>query len=162
MTLPPFVQPSQHDEPPVPGPSPSSEPPEDVPTLEPEPEVAPTQSKEDPFACPATPCSVIIINDTPVRSPLPDSATFPLLPSSPHSQNDACQEFPDLRLTLMIPQAIVHKSINHILLEHCRLLHMIPFVDETHQNEMHREFWDELNSLLCQALEAYPKETSPG
>ncbi|MBW0507861.1 hypothetical protein O181_047576 [Austropuccinia psidii MF-1] len=60
-------EPSQHDEPPIAGPSPSSKPPEDVPTREPEPEVALTQSTEEPFA---TPHSVIIIDDMPVRSPL--------------------------------------------------------------------------------------------
>ncbi|MBW0529789.1 hypothetical protein O181_069504 [Austropuccinia psidii MF-1] len=64
-------KPSQNHEPPIPGPSPCSEPPKDVPTCEPESEVAPMQSTEEPFACPATPCSVIIIDDTPVRSPLP-------------------------------------------------------------------------------------------
>ncbi|MBW0511021.1 hypothetical protein O181_050736 [Austropuccinia psidii MF-1] len=64
-------KPSQYDEPPIPGPSPSSKPPEDILTSEPEPEVAPTQSTEDPFACPTTPCSIIIIDDIPVRSPLP-------------------------------------------------------------------------------------------
>ncbi|MBW0506920.1 hypothetical protein O181_046635 [Austropuccinia psidii MF-1] len=63
-------KPSQHDEPPIPGPSTSSKPPEEVPTREPEPEVAPTQSTEDPFACPTTPHSVIIIDNTPVRSPV--------------------------------------------------------------------------------------------
>ncbi|MBW0543862.1 hypothetical protein O181_083577 [Austropuccinia psidii MF-1] len=66
-----FREPSQHDEPPVPGPSPSSEPPEDVPTCEPEPGVAPTQNMEEPFTCPTTPHSVIIIDDMPVGSPLP-------------------------------------------------------------------------------------------
>ncbi|MBW0463486.1 hypothetical protein O181_003201 [Austropuccinia psidii MF-1] len=38
------------------------------------------------------------------------------------------------------------------------IAHMIPFVDATHQNEMHLEFWEELNTLLGPALEAYPKE----
>ncbi|MBW0492535.1 hypothetical protein O181_032250 [Austropuccinia psidii MF-1] len=84
------------------------------------------------------------------------------VPSSPHSDNDAHQEFTDLRPTLVIPQAIVHKSINQILLEHRFLLHMIPLVDATHQNEIHREFREELNSLLCQELEAYPKEDITG
>ncbi|MBW0554325.1 hypothetical protein O181_094040 [Austropuccinia psidii MF-1] len=158
-------EPSQHNEPPIPGPSPSSEPPEDVLTCEPEPEVAPTQSTEDPFVCPATPCSVIIIDDMPIGSPTspPSPCVTPpfsptLVPSSPHSHNDACQEFTNLQPTLMIPSAIVHKSINRILLEHFCLLHMIPFVDATHQIEMHWEFWEELNILLWQALEAYPKE----
>ncbi|MBW0541419.1 hypothetical protein O181_081134 [Austropuccinia psidii MF-1] len=108
-------EPSQHNEPPIPGPSTASEPPEDVPTYEPEPEVALTQSTEEPFACPTTPRSVIIIDNMPV--------------GSPHSHNDARQEFTDLRPTLMIPQSIFHESINRILLEHCCLLHMIPSVD---------------------------------
>ncbi|MBW0551816.1 hypothetical protein O181_091531 [Austropuccinia psidii MF-1] len=124
--------PSQHDEPPIPGPSPSSETPEDVLTCEPEPEVAPTQSTEEPSENPTA--------------------------SSPHSHNDTHQEFTDLRPALMIPRAIVHKSINQILLEHRRLLHMIPFVDAAHRNEMHWGLREELNSLLHQALEAYPKE----
>ncbi|MBW0510869.1 hypothetical protein O181_050584 [Austropuccinia psidii MF-1] len=47
------------DEPPIPGLSPSSQPPEDNTTREPEPDVAPTQSTEEPFACPATPRSII-------------------------------------------------------------------------------------------------------
>ncbi|MBW0534095.1 hypothetical protein O181_073810 [Austropuccinia psidii MF-1] len=71
-------KPSQHDEPPIPGLSPSSEPPEDVLTCEPEPEVAPMQSTEDPFACPATPRSVIIIDDTPIGSPW---CQAPLIPT---------------------------------------------------------------------------------
>ncbi|MBW0579137.1 hypothetical protein O181_118852, partial [Austropuccinia psidii MF-1] len=92
--------PSQHHEPPIPGPSPSYKPPEDVPTHEPEPEVAPTQSMEEPFGksqlhffnssqlfltplCPATPCSVIIINNTPVRSPPPISTSPTPPPSTP-------------------------------------------------------------------------------
>ncbi|MBW0487971.1 hypothetical protein O181_027686 [Austropuccinia psidii MF-1] len=120
-----FCKPSQHNEPPIPGPSPSSKPPEDVPTHEPEPQVAPTQSMEEPFACPPTPRSIIIIDNTPIRSPPPIPPSTPtLVPSSLHSNDDARQEFTDLRPTLMIPQAI-----NQILLEHCCLLHMIPFVD---------------------------------
>ncbi|MBW0505395.1 hypothetical protein O181_045110 [Austropuccinia psidii MF-1] len=62
------------DEPPIPGPSPSSEPHEDILTCEPEPEVAPTQSMEEPFACPTPPHSIITIDNTPVRFPLPPSA----------------------------------------------------------------------------------------
>ncbi|MBW0515688.1 hypothetical protein O181_055403 [Austropuccinia psidii MF-1] len=95
-----FHEPSQTKEPSIPGPSPSSKPPEDVPICEPELEVALAQSMEEPF----------------VQSPS-------------HSHYDAHQEFTDLQLTLMIPRAIVHKLINQILLEHCCLLHMIPFVD---------------------------------
>ncbi|MBW0518043.1 hypothetical protein O181_057758 [Austropuccinia psidii MF-1] len=83
-------EPSQHDEPPLPGPSPSSEPSEDVLTHKPEPEVAPTQSKEETFACPTTPCSIIIIDDTPVGSPRAP------VPSSAHSHDDVCQELTDL------------------------------------------------------------------
>ncbi|MBW0504273.1 hypothetical protein O181_043988 [Austropuccinia psidii MF-1] len=49
LTLPPFVEPSQHNEPPIPGPSPSSEPHEDFSACEPEPNVAPTHSLEEPF-----------------------------------------------------------------------------------------------------------------
>ncbi|MBW0520201.1 hypothetical protein O181_059916 [Austropuccinia psidii MF-1] len=178
-------------------PCPSSQPPEDDTTREPEPEVAPTQSTEEPNDRPATPRSIIIIDDMPVGSPPPPpTSSYPTRPPSPsvpplhsnpcslprdpfqcrqepqqllppvqrpsHSNDEACQEFTNLRPTLMIPRAIVHESINRILLEHCRLLHMIPFMDATHQNEMHWEFREELNSLLAQALEAYPKEDITG
>ncbi|MBW0578512.1 hypothetical protein O181_118227, partial [Austropuccinia psidii MF-1] len=108
-----FHEPSQMDEPPIQGPSPSSKLHEDIPTCEPEPEVAPTQSMGEPFAHPTPPHSVITINNMPI--------------GSPHSHNDSCQEFTNLKPTLMIP-----RSINHILLEHRQLLHMIPFVDATH------------------------------
>ncbi|MBW0543011.1 hypothetical protein O181_082726 [Austropuccinia psidii MF-1] len=103
-------------------------------------------------AHPAPP-PIIIIDDMPIRSTLPPSTQPP-----PHSHNEACQELTDLRPTLMTPQAIVHESINQILSEHFQLLQMIPFVDAAHQNEMHREFREELSSLIGQALEAYPKE----
>ncbi|MBW0490559.1 hypothetical protein O181_030274 [Austropuccinia psidii MF-1] len=76
----PGMKPSQHNEPPIPSPSPSSEPPEDILACEPEPEVALTQSTEEPFACPATPRSIIIIDNMPIGSPLP-----PLLPWFPPS-----------------------------------------------------------------------------
>ncbi|MBW0526116.1 hypothetical protein O181_065831 [Austropuccinia psidii MF-1] len=144
-----FREPSQTKEPPIPCPSPSSQPPEDILTCEPEPEVAPTQSTEEPFACPSTPCSIIIIDNTPIGYPS-------------HSHNDPCQEFTDLQPTLLITQAIVHEAINRILLEHRRLLHMIPFADATHRNEMHWDLREELNSLLAQALQAYPKEDITG
>ncbi|MBW0508227.1 hypothetical protein O181_047942 [Austropuccinia psidii MF-1] len=49
LTLPPFVEPSQPNDPLLPGLSPSSEPHEDIPAHEPEPEVALMQSKEKPF-----------------------------------------------------------------------------------------------------------------
>ncbi|MBW0490043.1 hypothetical protein O181_029758 [Austropuccinia psidii MF-1] len=145
LTLPPFVEPSQHHEPPIPGPSQPSEPHEDTSTCEPEPEVAPTQSMEENFV---TPASAIIIDNMPVASPLLPSAPKSPNASSPHSHDKACQEHNDLQPTLMIPQAIIHKSINQILLEHCRLLHMVPFMDATHGNEMHWEFQEELNLIL--------------
>ncbi|MBW0557741.1 hypothetical protein O181_097456 [Austropuccinia psidii MF-1] len=65
-----FLEPSRTKEPPIPGPSPSSQP----------PEVAPTHSTEEPFARPATPLSIIIIDDTPVGSPPPPSHPVPLVP----------------------------------------------------------------------------------
>ncbi|MBW0551653.1 hypothetical protein O181_091368 [Austropuccinia psidii MF-1] len=110
-------------------------------------------------ACPTTPCLIIIINDTPVGSPHPISpaptpprstptpvpsrdlppiaaksptASSLPVPSSSPSYNDARQEFTNLQPTLMIPQAIVHKALNQILLEHYRLLHMIPCMAATH------------------------------
>ncbi|MBW0489278.1 hypothetical protein O181_028993 [Austropuccinia psidii MF-1] len=119
-------------------------------------------------ARPAKPASVIIINNTPIGSPLHsftrDPSHFPKNPttSSPQSHNEAWQEFTSLQPTLMIPQAIIHKSIDQILLEHRQFLCMIPFVDVTHQNEMHWEFGEELNSLLGQALGAYQKEDITG
>ncbi|MBW0559547.1 hypothetical protein O181_099262 [Austropuccinia psidii MF-1] len=73
-----FHEPTQTKEPPIPGLSPSCQPPEDNTACEPEPEVAPTQSMEEPFARPATPCSIIIIEDTPVGSP--PSHPFPPTP----------------------------------------------------------------------------------
>ncbi|MBW0495460.1 hypothetical protein O181_035175 [Austropuccinia psidii MF-1] len=93
-------KPSQPHEPPIPGMNPSSEPPEDVPTCEPEPEGAPMQSTEEPFACPATPRSVIIIDDMPVGF-LPPPRTS--VPSSPHFHDNTRQEFTNLQLTLMVP-----------------------------------------------------------
>ncbi|MBW0547006.1 hypothetical protein O181_086721 [Austropuccinia psidii MF-1] len=53
LTFSPFVEPSQHNEPPIPGPSKASD--SQLPshennlTCESEPEVAPTQSLEEPF-----------------------------------------------------------------------------------------------------------------
>ncbi|MBW0551204.1 hypothetical protein O181_090919 [Austropuccinia psidii MF-1] len=55
----------------------------------------PKQSTEEPFACPATPTSIMIINNMPIGSPL--------APSSPQSHNEAWQVFMDLRLTLTNP-----------------------------------------------------------
>ncbi|MBW0475075.1 hypothetical protein O181_014790 [Austropuccinia psidii MF-1] len=97
MTLPPFVEPSQTNEPPIPGPSPSAKPHEDTLTSHPTP-----------------PHSVIIINNTPIGSPpspcVPSPSTPTLVPSpenptasSPHSHNEAHQEFTHLKPTLMIP-----------------------------------------------------------
>ncbi|MBW0573053.1 hypothetical protein O181_112768 [Austropuccinia psidii MF-1] len=87
-----FSEPSQHNEPPIPGAGQASDSQlpsyENYLTCEPEPEVVPTQSSEDPFASPATPRSFIIINDMPVRTPLPLH--------SPHSSDEALQEFTDL------------------------------------------------------------------
>ncbi|MBW0575707.1 hypothetical protein O181_115422 [Austropuccinia psidii MF-1] len=130
LTLPPFVEPSQANEPPIPGQSSSSEPHEDVPACEPEPEVAPMQSMEEPFGksqlfltLPLTisslPHSIIIIDDIPVRSPprvpspstptpVPSTVIPPIAPknptaSSPHSHDEPRQEFTDLQPTLIIP-----------------------------------------------------------
>ncbi|MBW0574909.1 hypothetical protein O181_114624 [Austropuccinia psidii MF-1] len=145
LTLLPFLEPSQYNEPPIPGLSQSSKSQvpshEDALTHEPEPEVAPMQSTEDPFgnfplsfcSCfqhsltpPLTisssshyPRSVIIIDNMSVCSPeIPPIAPESPTACSPHSHDEASQEFTNLRPTLMIPQAIVNKSINRILLEH--------------------------------------------
>ncbi|MBW0507804.1 hypothetical protein O181_047519 [Austropuccinia psidii MF-1] len=114
LTLTHFVEPSQPDEPPIPGLSQPSEPYEDASTCEPEPEVAPIQSMEEPFAHPTTTPSIIIINDMLIGSSTPSPEIPPISPkdptaSSPQSHNEAWQEFMELRLTLMIPQAIVHE-----------------------------------------------------
>ncbi|MBW0523948.1 hypothetical protein O181_063663 [Austropuccinia psidii MF-1] len=114
LTLPPFVEPPWHNVPPIPGPSQAS----DYQLPSHEPEVAPVKSTEDCFACPATPPSIITINDMPVRTPHPP---LPLVPSteippitsenpipsppaqsSPHSHNEALQELTNLQPTLMI------------------------------------------------------------
>ncbi|MBW0527342.1 hypothetical protein O181_067057 [Austropuccinia psidii MF-1] len=82
LILLPFVDPSEHNEPPIPGPSTPSEPHEDAWTREPEPEVAPiffcfsvpnfpSPLLQPSAACLATPASVIIIDNTPVGSPPP-------------------------------------------------------------------------------------------
>ncbi|MBW0516867.1 hypothetical protein O181_056582 [Austropuccinia psidii MF-1] len=113
-----FNEPSQRDGPPIPGPSASFEPHEDIPTHDPEPEVAPTQSMEEPFACPTPPHSIITIDNMPGASSLPSTFKNPTA-SSPHSHDEDCQEFTNLQPTLIIPQAISHESINPILLENC-------------------------------------------
>ncbi|MBW0497506.1 hypothetical protein O181_037221 [Austropuccinia psidii MF-1] len=74
------------------------------------------QSIEGPFACLATPASVIIIDNMPIGSPPSISpeittASSPLVPSPPHSHNEAWKKFTDFQPTLMTPRAIVHKSI---------------------------------------------------
>ncbi|MBW0489571.1 hypothetical protein O181_029286 [Austropuccinia psidii MF-1] len=99
-----FHEPSHHNEPPIPGPSQPSKPHKDALTSEPEPEVALMQSMEEPFARLATPTSVIIIDNAPVGSPPPflPQRSLPT-PSSPHSHDEACQEFTNLQPTLMIP-----------------------------------------------------------
>ncbi|MBW0554288.1 hypothetical protein O181_094003 [Austropuccinia psidii MF-1] len=81
-------EPSQHNEPPLPGPSPPSKPPEDFPTCDPEPAVAPKQSTEDPLDPPS-------LTPPPFPCVTPPSTPTPV-PSSPHSHNDACQEFANL------------------------------------------------------------------
>ncbi|MBW0530560.1 hypothetical protein O181_070275 [Austropuccinia psidii MF-1] len=131
LTLPPFVEPSQTNEPPFPGPSPSSKPHEDVPTHEPEPELVPLHPhpQSSLTICPLDPPP-----STP--TPVPSLEIPPIAPEnptaySPHSHNEALQEFADMQQTLMIPRAIIHESINQILLEHHLLLHMIPFADAT-------------------------------
>ncbi|MBW0554184.1 hypothetical protein O181_093899 [Austropuccinia psidii MF-1] len=88
-----FCEPSGPNEPPFPGLSPSSEPHEDVPACEPEPEVALIKSMEEPFEIP------------PIAAKNPNA-------SSPHSHNEPLKEFTDFPPTLIIPQAIVHDSIN--------------------------------------------------
>ncbi|MBW0485529.1 hypothetical protein O181_025244 [Austropuccinia psidii MF-1] len=112
-------RPEWHLMPPIPGPSQPSEPHEDTLAHGPEPDVAPTQPMEEPVALPATPTSVIIIDNMPVGSPPPFLPWRSLpAPSYPHSHDEACQEFTDLQLTLIIPGAIFHNSIQGILLEH--------------------------------------------
>ncbi|MBW0462884.1 hypothetical protein O181_002599 [Austropuccinia psidii MF-1] len=110
---------------------------------------------------PSTPTPVPSLEIPPI-SPKNLAASSPPVQGSPHSHNEACQEFTDLQLTLIVPQAIVHESINQILLEYCQLFHMIPFVDVTHPNETHQEFLEELSTLLGQAVEDYPKEEITG
>ncbi|MBW0526848.1 hypothetical protein O181_066563 [Austropuccinia psidii MF-1] len=86
-----FCKPSQHGEPPIPSLAQSSEPQvtshENASACEPEPEVALAQSTEAPFACPATPHSVIIIDNMPISSPPNPSPESPpiaqVLPSFP-------------------------------------------------------------------------------
>ncbi|MBW0537246.1 hypothetical protein O181_076961 [Austropuccinia psidii MF-1] len=148
----PVPQPSRHDEPPIPGSSPTSKPPEDILTREPEPELPPMQSTEEPFGKSSllflysyqlflTPpltisslsrYSLLCNHHQQYARWIPPSASKNPTTTSPHSHNDARQEFTNLQPSLMIPQAIVHKSINQILLEHGCLLHMIPFLDATH------------------------------
>ncbi|MBW0584524.1 hypothetical protein O181_124239 [Austropuccinia psidii MF-1] len=121
-----FREPSQTKEPPIPGPSPSSQPHEDDTTPFPHPSFDHLQ------LVPPLPAPSLSSTIRPLDPPLHSNASSPPVQSPSHSHNDACQEFNDLQPTLMIPRAIVHKSINQILLEHHRLLHMIPFVDATH------------------------------
>ncbi|MBW0499097.1 hypothetical protein O181_038812 [Austropuccinia psidii MF-1] len=73
-----FPETSQHNEPPIPGPSQPSEPHEDSLACGPEAEVPQTQSMEESFARPATPASVIMINNTPIGSaPLSQNSQEP-------------------------------------------------------------------------------------
>ncbi|MBW0510270.1 hypothetical protein O181_049985 [Austropuccinia psidii MF-1] len=102
LTLPSFVEPSKHNEPPIPGPSqasdyqlPSHE--KDL-TCDPEPKVAPTQSMEEPFACPATTWSYIIIDNTPIGTPPPvPHFTTPPIPFPRDSSH--CLLHPGAKLT---------------------------------------------------------------
>ncbi|MBW0534483.1 hypothetical protein O181_074198 [Austropuccinia psidii MF-1] len=87
-------KPSQHNEPPIQSSESQVASHEDISACEPEPEVAPTQSTEEPFARPATPPSVIIIDDTPVGSPPP------LLPQFLHWRS---LQFPQAPKSLLIP-----------------------------------------------------------
>ncbi|MBW0488078.1 hypothetical protein O181_027793 [Austropuccinia psidii MF-1] len=128
-------EPSKHDEPPIPGPSSSSEPPEDIPTCEPEPEVAPTQYTEEPFGNSpllflysyqlflTPPLNISSLSCYSALVPPRTAPPPPLIPTMTLARN-----LP----TLIIPQAMIHKSINQILWEHCCLLHMIPFMDAAH------------------------------
>ncbi|MBW0479066.1 hypothetical protein O181_018781 [Austropuccinia psidii MF-1] len=85
---------------------------------QPTPSLSGTQWSEDLFcAFPTTPVSIIIIDDTavgsstltPVHSPeIPRIAPENPTASSPHSHDEALQEFTTLQQTLMIPQEIVH------------------------------------------------------
>ncbi|MBW0466033.1 hypothetical protein O181_005748 [Austropuccinia psidii MF-1] len=80
---------------------------ENASTLDPDPEVAPTQSTEDPFDRPiGTPSPLLfpVPPLPPVPSPeIPPIASSCKAQSSPHSRNEALQEFTDLQPTLMIP-----------------------------------------------------------
>ncbi|MBW0490065.1 hypothetical protein O181_029780 [Austropuccinia psidii MF-1] len=113
-------KPSQQDEPPVCSPTPpipglsqasDSQLPshENNSTLGPEPEVAPINQQSIPFPSPPVPCSEIPPVPSPER-PLVTSSSP--VHSSPHSHQEALQEFTNFQLTLMIPQTIFHKSIN--------------------------------------------------
>ncbi|MBW0572301.1 hypothetical protein O181_112016, partial [Austropuccinia psidii MF-1] len=82
LTLPPFVGPSQTNEPPIPGPSPSSKPHQDILTSHPTPLH-----------------SVIIIDNTPIGSPLPPSDPGtppppPLIPTMRLTRNLATYDQP--------------------------------------------------------------------
>ncbi|MBW0565175.1 hypothetical protein O181_104890 [Austropuccinia psidii MF-1] len=130
LTLPPFVQTSQYNEPLIPGSSQSSKSQlpshEDALTCEPGLEMAPMKSKEDPFGKFPTfthPSFQLILlpplhnNHLQYTCWLPPGS-FPRDPShcpenpttsSPYSHNEAQKEFTNLQLTLLIPQAILNK-----------------------------------------------------
>ncbi|MBW0467338.1 hypothetical protein O181_007053 [Austropuccinia psidii MF-1] len=110
-----FPEPPQYNEPPIPAPSPSSKPHEDLSDCEPEPKVAPRHLLEETFGYSSHySCLVIITDHTPVGSspipnpspPVPSFSTPtlenpPISPKdptapSPHSHNEAGQEFTDL------------------------------------------------------------------
>ncbi|MBW0524999.1 hypothetical protein O181_064714 [Austropuccinia psidii MF-1] len=92
----------------------------------------------------------------------PPNRLLPPVQGTSQSHNEALEEFTNMKPTPMIPQAIFSKFINQVFLENNPFLHMIPFVNGTHQNEMHPEFYEDLNSLLGNVLEGYPKEVVTG
>ncbi|MBW0476640.1 hypothetical protein O181_016355 [Austropuccinia psidii MF-1] len=88
-----FREPSQHNEPPTPGTSKA-------------PDSQLPSNENNLTSCPDTPCSFIIINNMPFGTPPPPPSGSPPLPpaqSSPHSNDEAPQEFTDLQPMLMIP-----------------------------------------------------------
>ncbi|MBW0519275.1 hypothetical protein O181_058990 [Austropuccinia psidii MF-1] len=109
LTLPPFVEPSQHNEPPIPGLSPSSEPHEAEPKLSLTPPLTISNSSRysslshnhQRYTCrlPPPPPSSPIPNPTP---PVPSSSTPTPVPS-PNSHNETWKQFTNLQLTVMIP-----------------------------------------------------------
>ncbi|MBW0460972.1 hypothetical protein O181_000687 [Austropuccinia psidii MF-1] len=98
-------EPSQHNEPPIKSSKSQVPSHEDTSTCEPEPELVPLLPTLSLLLmiCLLAPPPLL-----PQRSQPPPSPAQ----SSPHSHNEAWKEFAGLQPTLMIPQAIVHNSIN--------------------------------------------------